>query len=150
MSTGIRLLRAATALVLLAQSTVVAVFAFVLNSIAAFAPLDEPPESVAYRVRISMVVGGVVVAVGLWACGTLLRSCVRGTSARTAIAVAAVLELALVASALVRTSGESVVLRGAALVLLVLCFLADPAAPCPRPRRRRRDGDHGELSRGVA
>lgn len=127
MPVGHRLLQAATAIVLAGQALVAAVFTFVFHTIEAFAPLDEPAESVTSRVRISMAVGTAVTTVALWACAMLLRSCARGTSARTAVAVAAAMELVLVADALLNGSAGSALPRGAALVMLVLCFLTDPA-----------------------
>jgi hypothetical protein len=133
---GYRLLQAATAIVLAGQALVVAVFTFVFNAIEGFAPLDEPAESVANRVRISMAIGAAVIAVALWACAMLLRSCVRGTSARAAVAVATAMELLLVADALLSGFEGSALLRGTALVMLVLCFLADPAY------RGRRELEH--------
>lgn len=137
MPIGYRLLQAATALVLAGQALVAAVFTFLFNAVEAFAPLDEPAESVTGRVRISMAAGAAVIAVALWACAMLVRSCMRGASARAAVAVAAVMELLLVADALLSGSGGSALLRGTALVMLVLCFLIDPAH---RGRGRRARG----------
>lgn len=139
MPIGYRLLQAATAIVLAGQALVVAVFTFVFNTIEAFAPLDEPADSVTNRVQISMAVGVAIIAVALWGCAMLLRSCVRGTSARVAVAVAAAMELLLIADTLLNGSGGSVLPRGIALVMLVLCFLIDPAH---RSRGRRVRGAH--------
>ncbi|MEV7994484.1 hypothetical protein AB0O67_21970 [Streptomyces sp. NPDC086077] len=127
MPIGYRLLQAATALVLAGQAYMTVVFTFFFNTIAGFAPLDEPAESVAARVRISMAFGAAIIAVALWACAMLVRACVRGTSARAAVAVAATMELLLVASALLRGSESSALMRGTALVMLVLCLPIDPA-----------------------
>lgn len=146
MPIGYRLLQAATAIVLAGQALVVAVFTFALNTIEAFAPLDEPPESVANRMQISMAVGAAIIIVALWACVVLLRSCVRGTSARAAVAVAAVMELLLIADTLLNGSGGSALPRGIALVMLALCFLTDPAH---RSRGRRMRGVHAVDTPGA-
>ncbi|MFH9575644.1 hypothetical protein ACH4MG_34545 [Streptomyces sp. NPDC017454] len=142
-----RLLQAATAFVLAAQALVVAVFTFVFNSVEAFAPLDEPTESVTGRLWISIAIGVVVIAVALSACAMLIRSCARGTSSRSAVAVAAVMELLLVVDALLSGSGSSVLTRGAALAMLALCFLTDPAH---RSRGRRARGTSALDSPGTS
>ncbi|MGI5397771.1 hypothetical protein [Streptomyces sp. CA-251251] len=141
-----RLLQATTAFVMAAQALVVAVFTFVFNSAESFAPLDEPTESATGRLRISMAIGAVVIAVALSAGAMLIRSCARGTSARSAVAVAAVMELLLVVDALLSGSGSSVLMRGAALAMLALCFLTDPAH---LNRGRRARGSHALDSSGT-
>ncbi|MGZ3113519.1 hypothetical protein [Streptomyces sp. H62] len=144
-----RLLQATTAFVMAAQALVVAVFTFVFNFSESFAPLDEPTESATGRLRISMAIGAVVIAVALSAGAMLIRSCARGTSARSAVAVAAVaavMELLLVVDALLSGSGSSVLTRGAALAMLALCFLTDPAH---LNRGRRARGAHALDSSGT-
>lgn len=129
-----RLLQAATALVLVGQSLVIAVFAFVFGPHATegFASLDEPAEAVASTVRMSMAIGAIMIAIFLWACVMLLRSCLRGTPTRVAVVAAAVLEAALVVYAVPGGLGESGLMRGGALLMLLLCLWIDPATRAKR------------------